>query len=186
MLHYFVDTNTFPDPVEAGYAAQALQQAADEWNNLGLGISITRAGSKATANFPLLYDAGARNTTECNYAEAFFPHQIKEPITVTNFALSPPERRILKNVFLHELCHVLGRRHEFALDETQQHQIGVQEDAQGAVQYMQRNPDSVMSYTSRPTLQQTDIDGVKKFYEQKPGYKINKSPIVDFKPQLVQ
>jgi hypothetical protein len=191
-LQYFVDARTFPDfPAtdEADYAALALQQAADEWNSLGLGISISKASSRATAHYELLYDGHPENMTDGLYAEAFFPHQKDQPLIVTNSALSAEQRGILKNVFLHELGHILGLRHEFALDTAaEQLQTGVQESPNGAVQFMTKNPASVMSYVIPPTMQQTDMEGAKAFYRLKPGEegeKIEGSVIVDFIPQLL-
>ena len=178
-LQYFVDVPSFSSADEANYAAQALQQAADEWNSLALGISILEASSKSTANFDLrFYDHPSTITTRL-YAVSFFPHLPAEEqhIYVTNFALSTQERGILKNVFLHELGHVLGLRHEFALDAP--------ETPNGAVQLMQKNPISVMSYAPKPTMQQTDIDGVQAFYKLKANDKINGSLIMDFVPQLL-
>ncbi|KAH8761302.1 hypothetical protein BGZ57DRAFT_737377, partial [Hyaloscypha finlandica] len=95
-------------------------------------------------------------------------------LVVTNFALSPPQRGILKDVFLHELGHVLGLRHEFAGDSKRQvkkHQgkLGVHESEDGAVRFMQRNKKSVMSYTMPPSMQQTDKDQVRAFYSLKEG-----------------
>jgi hypothetical protein len=186
-LQYFVDASSFPAIDEADYAALALQQAADEWNSFDLGISISKASSRATAHFELLYDGDEDNMTDGLYAEAFFPHQKDEPLIVTNFALCAAQRGILKNVFLHELGHILGLRHEFALDTAaQQLQAGVEESPDGAVLFMTKNPTSVMSYAIPPTMRQTDMQGVQAFYKLNPGEngdKIDGVVIVDFIPQ---
>jgi len=76
------------------------------------------------------------------YAEAFFPHQADQDVIVTDFALSWQKRNILKNVFLHEVGHILGLRHEFA----------IRVERYCAVRFMHRNPDSVMSYNAMPTI----------------------------------
>ncbi|KAI9674026.1 MAG: hypothetical protein M1829_003869 [Trizodia sp. TS-e1964] len=182
-LLYFVDTSSFPNNDDAEYAAEALQQAADEWNSLQLGLSIVRTSSRASAHFELIYDP---NTIACFYADSPFPGEYDKPMIVTAFALSAPERGILKNVFLHELGHVLGLRHEFALDTTQQQQLNVSEKAEGAVQFKLRNPISVMSYAPKPKMQQTDIDGTKDFYNLKKGSTIDGIPIVDVLPKTLQ
>jgi hypothetical protein len=188
-LQYFVDTSSFPATADADYAALALKQAADEWNSFGLGVFISKTSSRATAHFELLYDGHADNMTEGLYAQAFFPNQKDEPLIVTNFALCTAQRDILKNVFLHELGHVLGLRHEFALDTAaQQLQAGVEESPDGAVRFMTKNATSVMSYVIPPTMQQTDMEGVQAFYKLKPGEngdKIDGIVIEDFIPQLL-
>ena len=63
---------------------------------------------------------------------------------------------ILKNIFLHELGHVIGLRHEFALSE--------EEESWAAVRFGTPNPISVMSYTFPPNIQQSDIDDTRRFY----------------------
>mgnify|MGYP001940467285 CR=1 FL=1 len=49
---------------------------------------------------------------------------------------------------------------------------------------MDNNPESVMAYNARPTMQDTDIAGVKAFYKKSNGDQSLGSPIVDFRPQI--
>ncbi|KAI1467894.1 Metalloprotease [Daldinia caldariorum] len=140
-LEFFVRADTFPSADDASHAAQMK------------------------ANFDLVYRVNGR-ADQGLYAEAFFPHERRRDVVVTDFALSAKERGTLKNVFLHEIGHILGLRHEFALDK----------EEEGAVRFMEENPVSVMSYTSPPTMQE--------FYKLEPGFKIAGSPIVDFQPEL--
>lgn len=173
-LKFFVRADTFSSVDDANHAAQAFQQAADEWNSLSLGIRISKSATKGNANFDLVYAVNNGPSEAGRYAEAFFPHQADADVIVTEFALSAKEKNILKNVFLHEIGHILGLRHEFAIAK----------EGMGAVQFMQRNPKSVMSYSPIPTLQQSDKDGVREFYRLGNGVKVVGSPITDFKPVL--
>lgn len=59
------------------------------------------------------------------------------------------------------------------------------ESASGAVQFMTKNPDSVMSYVIPTTIQNTDEDGTRAFYKLKEGDKIDGTCIVDFEPQVL-
>jgi hypothetical protein len=64
----------------------------------------------------------------------------------------------LKNIFLHELGHVLGLRHEFApeLEDTGDNYT---------VQIGPRNPLSVMGYEFPPQIQPSDVENAKGFYK---------------------
>ncbi|KAI9779502.1 MAG: hypothetical protein M1839_007310 [Geoglossum umbratile] len=163
-------TNTFPSPGDKDYAAQSFQQAADEWNALGLGVTISQTTTEASANFNLVYEKGDPG----EFAKAFFPHQTQKDVIMYEYALDTNRRGFLKNVFMHELGHVLGLRHEFAIAR----------EGRGAVQFMQTNPVSVMSYNIPPNMQQSDKDGIQAFYKLEGGDKIEGSRVTDYLPQL--
>lgn len=185
-LLYYVDASTFqlhglPD-TEVAFAANALQEAADAWNSLNLGIAFSQATSRAETNFALIYEKNGVQTGD-RLAEAFFPQDPNQYVIVSDLGLHAKNRNILRNVFLHELGHILGLRHEFALDKQQQLQLGLKrpEDPQGAVQFQNRNPQSVMNYGAIPSLQNSDITAIKAFYMLKTGHLLGGSPVVDFK-----
>jgi hypothetical protein len=175
-LKYFVQVDGFPSILDAQDVASAFKQAADEWNRLELGITFIPAPKEENIHFKVVYEVNDADDPDeaTRYAQAFFPHEYNRNVLVTNFALSEPERPILKNVFLHEIGHILGLRHEFA----------VLEEGHGAVRFMDDNPNSVMAYTAKPTMQDTDIVGVQAFYKKSNGDKSLGSPIVDFQPQF--
>jgi len=177
-LRYFVQADTFPSIQDVQDVATAFQEAADEWNCLGLGVTFTPAPKDENFHFKVIYEVNDASDPDeaTRYAEAFFPHQCSRDVLVTNYALSTLSRPILRNVFLHEIGHILGLRHEFA----------VAEEGCGAVRFMEDNPESVMAYTAKPTIQNTDIVGVRAFYKKPNGDMSLGSAIVDFRPQVRQ
>lgn len=197
-LKYFVDTKTFLTASDADFTAQAFKQAADEWNGLNLGVTFTQAESRATAHFELeysdKYQYSAGDSDGSGYepgvlAWAFFPMEVARPVVVTMYGLyHRGSRAILKEVFLHELGHTFGLRHEFALyaKEQSREERAPEEDDLGAKQFMEPNPFSVMAYKFPPKIQQTDIDGVRAFYKLPEGHKIGGSAIKDYVPKLLK
>jgi hypothetical protein len=110
-------------------------------------------------------------------ASAFFPSDSPlETLYVYQHGFDKTERitkrgkhtnyGIMKNVFLHELGHVLGLRHEFAMN--------VETLEGGAIRMGSANIESVMSYVFPPELQESDIQDTRYFYKH--------PPIVDYSP----
>ncbi|KAK3725876.1 hypothetical protein LTR37_000024 [Vermiconidia calcicola] len=151
--------------------------AAGEWNQLELGLVIAPTDDRDSANFYLRYMINPPEEPTV-LAKAFFPNQVGQDVIVYSCAFEPDNRSTMKVVFLHELGHVLGLRHEFAIEL----------EGQGAVRFMGKDENSVMSYIPFPTkLQNTDKEGVKAFYKLDNGYHIDPErdqPVTDFWPQL--
>ncbi|KAH7196229.1 matrix metallo proteinase-11 [Fusarium oxysporum] len=146
----------YPQPGDAEYAALRLWDAAKEWNSYELGVNFAWVGDLEKATFVLEY-GGDKGTV---LASAFFPNsQPLNTLFVYQLALLPTDRYrgMLKNIFLHELGHTLGLRHEFALDPDR--------FEGGAVVYGSRNEKSVMSYNFPPQVQPSDITDVQNFYK---------------------
>ena len=86
------------------------------------------------------------------------------------------------NVFTHELGHVLGLRHEFAMDAYSAMYEG------GAERLGPRDPMSVMNYRREPPeMQQSDIDSTKAFYALKPDQNgkapyVGSTAVTDYRP----
>ena len=181
-LQYFVQVDTFPSPEQAKTAASTLQEAADSWNELELGVNISETTDQAAANFYLVYSLNpttgpGRNTL----ARAFFPHELDQDVIVFKRAFDPDGAPILKNIFQHELGHVLGLRHEFAITGDAAKRLGP--EGEGAIQFMQNNYNSIMSYNFPPKMQQSDRDQTNAFYKLANGFMMGASPVTDFMPQ---
>jgi len=87
----------------------------------------------------------------------------------------------LKNIFQHEIGHILGLRHEFAI--TGDANKGLRAEGEGAVQFLQMNYNSVMSYNFPPKVQESDKEQTLQFYQLPNGHKVGESPITDYMPR---
>ncbi|KAB8077436.1 hypothetical protein BDV29DRAFT_168183 [Aspergillus leporis] len=146
--------NGYPKPELALLAATKLKEAADEWNALELGVQFKWVADIEDAAFVLSY-AGEQGGV---LAAAFFPNDLDlNVLNVYETAFQAPNVQYLKNIFLHELGHVLGFRHEFApeLEDTKNDYT---------VQLGPRNPLSVMNYEFPPMIQPSDKESAKAFY----------------------
>lgn len=77
------------------------------------------------------------------------------------------------NTLLHEIGHIIGLRHEFALDR----------EEEPAQRFGSQNKQSVMSYEPINNIQDTDIKDVKAFYDLKNKSLLNGVPITDYTPK---
>lgn len=165
VINFATFARGYPTPADAVYAAK-LMEAAEEWNSYKICVTFKWVPKLDDAAFVLAYGG----TESKVLASAFFPNDKplntmyvysygfdkKDQAGYTNFG-------IMKNVFLHELGHVLGLRHEFAIEKEG-----------GAVPFGSRDPHSIMSYTFPPKIQPSDIEGTKAF--------LTLPPVIDFVP----
>jgi hypothetical protein len=163
----------YPTPSHATYAANQFNAAAEEWNSLNVGVTFEWVTDLEDAAFVLSY-GGNQGTV---LAESFFPNQ--EPLNtvfVYQGAFQPGSVDIQQAIFLHEIGHILGLRHEFA-----DRPFGGNPPEGGAVVFGERNLRSVMSYNFPPTIQESDRRDTKAFYDFKGG-KIGPYRISDMIP----
>ncbi|KAK3716462.1 hypothetical protein LTR37_006358 [Vermiconidia calcicola] len=178
-LQYLVRTGTFPNDAAAELAASAFKEAADEWNKLKLGLEFAATKDRASANFYLRYlvNPDVENMRDV-LAEAFFPSEEGQDVIVYSHAFESGLKSLMPVVFLHELGHVLGLRHEFA----------VELEGRGAIRFMGEDKNSIMAYEPFPTkITESDANGLKAFYKLDNGHNIEPDrdqPITDFSPQL--
>ncbi|EFY93970.1 peptidase M12B family protein [Metarhizium robertsii] len=167
-INFAAEANGYPQQGDAEFAACHLWQAAEQWNSYDLGVRFQWVGKRKQATFILKYvDVGPKEST---MAKSFFPTSRPQNTLFVYKKGLVKHRKTLKNTFLHELGHILGLRHEFALDREH-----------GAVIFGLRNPKSVMSYEFPQEVQDSDIDGTRRFYEyRKPS--IQGLTITDYIP----
>ncbi|KAI8169021.1 hypothetical protein K4K49_011952 [Colletotrichum sp. SAR 10_70] len=171
-LKWFIKAEGFPSADDAKLAAETMNQAAQDWNDLSFGVSISQTTDEAAANFNLVYQENPPGHPEF-LASAFFPHEANTDVVVYRTGMKSSSEYPLKSTLLHELGHVFGLRHEFADD-----------DPKGQIQFMEHNKDSVMSYKGVVIIEETDKHGIREFYKLANGSRIDRSPVTDYEPQL--
>ncbi|EXJ63189.1 hypothetical protein A1O7_03635 [Cladophialophora yegresii CBS 114405] len=163
VINYATYADGYPNQEDAIYAANALIEAADSWNAVDFGVQFNWVPNLEDAAFVLAYGKDKGSVL----ASAYFPNA--EPLNtvwVYSFAFDKEPRvgrdgvtkfknyEIMKNVFQHELGHVLGLRHEFAIER----------EGAGAVRLFSKDPNSVMSYLFPPEIQESDKKDLRAFY----------------------
>ncbi|EGU71669.1 hypothetical protein FOPG_17826 [Fusarium oxysporum f. sp. conglutinans race 2 54008] len=180
-LQYFVRVDTFPDNDKAKIAAKEFQAAADSWAKLKIGLAFSQTTDRESANFYLVYQANTEFDKGV-LAQAFFPHEVDQDVIVYSHAFKDGNTSILKEIFQHEIGHILGLRHEFAIEPDDK---GNGPEGFGAKQFLAKNPNSVMSYRNfPPKMQDSDRTQTIAFYEVANGFMIGNSPVTDFQPKI--
>lgn len=166
VVQFAVLAGGYPTPNHAVYSAYKLNQAVTEWNNLQVGVSFKWVTKLEDAAFVLAYGGDQGSVL----ARGFFPNaKDLNALFVYQSAFREKTSPYQNHIFLHELGHILGLRHEFAAQEG------------GAVQFGPSNPLSVMGYTFPPNIQPSDIVSTKAFYDLKEAT-IGGLRVVDWTP----
>lgn len=161
-INFAAYADGYPTKNHSIYAAQRLWEAAQLWNNVGLGVTFNWVKNIDDAEFVLAYGGNNDGTL----ASAFFPN-IEDLNTIFVYKRSFDQDTVpyLANIFTHELGHVIGLRHEFAPSEG------------GEVLFGPLNPRSVMSYQFPPVLQDTDRTSTRVLYQYPSGSKVGDFPV---------
>ena len=169
VIKWFAWKNGYQCKEDAYHAASSLRRATDAWNYVKVGVTFKEVKTAEEANFILFY-GGDKGT---QLAKAYFPNNRKpNPVRVYCHIFQPDWKENLWKVFTYELGHVLGLRHEFAMDDGPRFEGN-------AVQLGMRNHLSVMNYrgSAPPEIQQSDIDGTKLFYSLPTDTRFSQSPL---------
>ncbi|KIL88613.1 hypothetical protein FAVG1_07860 [Fusarium avenaceum] len=180
-LQYLVREDTFPDATKAKFAAKEFQAAADTWAELETGVTFSETTDRDSANFYIVYKVNTGSDERGALAQAFFPHEVDEDVIVYSFAFEGENKSILKEIFLHEIGHIFGLRHEFAIEGDSD---GNKPEGEGAKLFMEKNEYSVMSYKFPPRIQDSDRTQTVAFYKLPIGYMFDRSPVTDFQPKI--
>lgn len=180
-LLYFGVRQGFPSDTDFDYAVKSFQEAADDWNAINFGVTINRTTDRAKANFVLVYyKPGSNDSDKSVLASAFFPNQVDDVRCYELALTDADQRKYLKNTFLHEIGHIIGLRHEFAIKGDK---LGNDPEGQGAKQFGSENEHSVMSYDPINYIQDTDKHDVLEFYKLPNRSKIDGVEVTDFIPK---
>jgi hypothetical protein len=116
-------------------------------------------------------------------AVAFFPHKVTDVLVYATSLAHPFWKKHLMNTLLHEIGHILGLRHEFALDLNDDGTL--MESVPPAQRFGSRNKHSVMSYDDVNYIRDTDIVDIKAFYELANRSSLTEGgpPIIDYTPR---
>ncbi|KAJ5110382.1 hypothetical protein N7532_000917 [Penicillium argentinense] len=104
----------YDSPADATHAAAHLKQAAEAWNKADVGVNFEFVALAKDANFVL---SMVVIREMCLLVSAYFPNRKGlNFLYVYSLAFRPDFRKSLWKVLTHELGHVLGLRHELAMD----------------------------------------------------------------------
>jgi len=143
---------SFPSQGHVEYAKEQTQQAIMEWGIKGVEFKYVDEKEIDNATFVVKYSKSPSGGT---IAKAFFPVEDQENIVIYPLAFTEGEIKYLKNNLSHEIGHIYGLRHEFAIRE-----------ADPSVQFGPSNPASVMNYNSPPVIQDSDRTWLQKLYDR--------------------
>lgn len=164
---FFAVPDGYPTTDDFNQVVNTFISAADEWNKINFGVTISRTLNRRDANFLLSYQAKPSSSTKWPpLASAFIgPHKVSS-VKIYGLALtSKAERDTLKTALLHEIGHVLGLRHELEFKpDTGKPPSGT------TLQILAPNPNSVMNGEKRNGIQQSDINAIKEFYKKADGW----------------
>jgi len=139
---------------------QSFHAAVNVMNQKGKGHwpTFEHVADAAAAVFQVSYKDKADNPSAKPFASAFFPGAVDRTVFVYARALKAKYIGSHVPMFLHELGHILGLRHEFAPE---------QETTNSCVTIGERNPLSFMNYfkhLGQLELQDSDVEQLKEFY----------------------
>ena len=134
-----------------------MKIAAEAWNLVSPGGVRFEESDEDNAHFHVRYHPRRQRL---RVMSAFFPGTyIQGDESLSEVIVFPPalDRTDTAHIFLHELGHVLGFRHSFAL---------TQERDQLGGTFREENKTSVMSYMSDPKINARDVADSREVYDR--------------------
>lgn len=173
-IPYIIRTESFRTPGAAALVASAMAEAISTfWGNI-IDVNFKQVGRDDPATFQIEYMESHSSHPDA-YAISFLPTTQASSLVVYRKALEHPN--YLVNILAHELGHILGLRHEFAIER---------EGFLPSVRFGSKNHESIMNYfdhLSKLQVGKQDREEVAAFYAYKEAY-FRGLPIVEIQPQL--
>jgi len=169
-ITWTIKSTTFPQPAQANYVRDQMHLSIKEWNISGLEFIYVDESKIDTSTFIVKF---SKNPAGSTVAKAFFPVGEQSFLTIYPIAFTEGQIKYIKNVLCHEIGHIFGLRHEFAMNEG------------NTVQFGPSNCLSVMNYNNPPVIQDTDRVWLQKLYNPKDPITCigsEKFPVVRFVP----
>ena len=180
-LLWFAVRAGFPSDEDFDYTVTSFEEAAGEWNAIDFGLTFEQTSDRKAANFLVKYIKPTDPKLQRVLASAFFPNNVEDVLVYDFTLVSQTWRPRLRNTFLHEIGHIIGLRHEFAIKPDR---FGNGPETEfPAKLFGSENPNSVMSYEDVNEIQDTDREDVVKFYKLPVGYVIQRAKVTDYKPK---
>jgi len=144
-------SSSFPSVAHANFTKEQILAAISDWGISGIELRFVPESDSRKATFIVRYSKRPNGGT---IARAFFPTAEQSDVVIYPLAFSRGQIDYLKNVLAHELGHVYGLRHEFAIEEGDTLQFGPS------------NSSSVMNYNDPPVIQSSDRIWLQKLYNK--------------------
>lgn len=154
-VRYAVPVRGYPSRAWAQYVADEMGKAAKIWNEQNVGVQFHLASHSDDAAFVIVYGGVGAGL----YAKAFPPSNYDlEMLYVYGESFRANVAPHLHRIFLHELGHVLGLRHEYPVGESR------------TVQFGENHQSSVMNHRraggpAQLAIQASDVALVKELYD---------------------
>ena len=161
VLTFNADSTSFPTLEALDYTLSALEWAVREWNEVCKAyVRFERVSNDSPAVFQLRYKVND-NANRDTLAQSFYPKpkpSQQRLLTIYSLCFGPKHYEHVRNIFLHELGHILGLRHEFAADEEEDKPVRLgPADAYSVMNYFH--------YWGHCRITAHDRDGLKELYE---------------------
>lgn len=176
VLTYVICTETFPSPDDASYSTNQLTEAIHMW--MGIGATFKQVKRDCEATFRVVYKPRPQPDVEDVLATAFFPnngHANDRTLHIYALAFSDAHVNYQANILAHEIGHILGLRHVFAMER----------ESKWSATWMNQCQNSVMDYypdSSLLRVQQQDLEELEAFYNSTMEEYKGK-PVTRFEPQ---
>lgn len=175
-LSYNVSSDSFENPDAAILVAAAMEGAKSMWGKTEVTFKLVSRADPATFQIKFKKIPDNNNPNIRIYAESFFPEDnLGSTLFIYQSALD--NARYLPNILAHELGHIFGLRHEFAIER---------ERGFPSVRFGRENHLSIMNYFDHPSefqVRDEDRKDLAAFYAYGQTH-YQELPIIDITPRL--